>query len=123
MRAVLGRPAWWLCLVAVLLHQFLQYGLGWRLGWLDHYLDPFLFLPVLLGLWLAERRWLLGVPYRLSLLETVVAGSVLALVAEELLPRWEPRFVRDGWDYVAYAAGGVYFYFAVNPRKGAGVNG
>lgn len=111
--AVLRTPYWWGAVGVFLLHQLAQY-LGYRWGPADAYLDPLLFLPILLGLWLAERRWLLGTE-RLPGAEVLGAGIVLAVVGEEVFPRLEDGFVRDEWDYAAYGLGLVYFHFRINP--------
>lgn len=112
---VLRKPAFWVPVVLVVLHQCLQYGLGFKLGWLDGYLDPLLCLPILLGLWLTERRVIFRIP-RLSGLEVLIAGLALALLFEEGFPRWQPAFVRDWWDYPAYVVGGLWFWWRINPR-------
>ncbi len=112
---ILARPGWYVAFVLFVLHQLAQYGLGWDIPYLDGYLDPTLCLPIMLGLWLAERRWMFGVG-RLSGLEVVVAGAALAVISEEGFPRWQPDFVRDWWDYLAYAVGGLWFWVWVNPK-------
>jgi len=112
---ILARPAWYVAFLLFATHQTLQYGLGWRTPYVDAYLDPTLYLPVMLGLWLVERRWLFGAG-RLSGLEVVVAGTALAVLGEEGFPRWQSDFVRDWWDYPAYAVGGLWFWFLVNPK-------
>ncbi len=111
---ILRQPAWWIPAALVLAHQIGQYGLGLKLGVVDGYLDPLLCLPVLLGLWLAERRMIFR-QHRLSGLEVVVAGLALAVLFEEGFPRWQPAFVRDWWDYLAYAVGGIWFWWMINP--------
>ena len=85
-------------------------------GVLDDYLDPTLAAPILLGLWVAERTfiWRSG---RLSALETAVATLLLAVIFEEVYPRFEGGFSRDVYDYVFYAIGGLYFYWLVNPPR------
>jgi hypothetical protein len=112
---ILLRPGWYLPIAIVLLHQLVQYGLGWRLPLLDAYLDPLLCLPTLLGLWLAEKRWLFEVR-RLDGLEVIIAGVALAILFEEGFPRWQPAFVRDWWDYLMYAIGGLWFWWFINPN-------
>ncbi|WP_157472255.1 hypothetical protein [Neolewinella persica] len=96
----------------------MQYILGWSTPWVDAYLDPLLALPILLGLLLFERRLIFRIQ-RLSLLEVCLVSIVLMLIFEEGFPRWEPAFVRDYYDYIAYLFGSVYFWYAVNlgPNK------
>lgn len=111
--SVLRNPYWWAAVVAFVLHQVAQKGLKLNSAFLDDYLDPFLAAPVLLGLWLLERRYIFRAP-RLSALETAVATLLLAIVFEEIFPRYEEGFRRDWVDYVFYALGGVYFYVLIN---------
>ena len=116
---VFRNPWWWLAVVLFVVHQVVQKGVGLDTGVLDDYLDPALAAPILLGLWVAERTfiWRSG---RLTLLETAVATLVLAVIFEEVYPRFEGGFSRDAYDYLFYALGGVYFYGLVNPpRAGA----
>lgn len=113
---ILRKPAWWIPGVLVAAHQVGQHGFSLNLSLVDGYLDPLLCLPVLLGLWLTERRLIFRVQ-RLTGLEVVVAGLALAVLFEEGFPRWQPAFVRDGWDYLAYAAGGLWFWWMINPPK------
>ena len=113
---VLGKYTWWGPALIFACHQILQYGFGIRLTLVDAYLDPLLFLPIMLGLFLQERWWFFG-HRRMSGLETIVAGLALALVAEDFLPRWQPAFVYDQWDYLFYALGLGWFWWAINPGK------
>jgi len=111
---VLRQPAWWIPFVLFLLHQFVQYILGWSTPWVDAYLDPLLALPVLLGLLLFERRLVFRVK-RLSLLEVGLVSVVLAIIFEEGFPRLQPAFVQDSFDYLAYLVGAGYFWVFLNP--------
>jgi hypothetical protein len=111
---VLRQPAWWVPFLMFLLHQFIQYILGWSTPWVDAYLDPLLALPVLLGLLLFERRLVFRVK-RLSLLEVSLVSIVLMVIFEELFPRLQPAFIRDYFDHLAYLAGAVYFWYLINP--------
>lgn len=110
----LRQPAWWIPFLLFLLHQFIQYILGWSTPWVDAYLDPLLALPILLGLLLFERRLVFRIK-RLSLLEVTVVSVVLAIIFEEGFPRLEPAFVRDHFDYLAYLVGAGYFWTFLNP--------
>ncbi len=111
----LSRPGWYIAFAIFALHQLVQYGLGWHTPYVDAYLDPVLCLPVILGLWMAEAEYIYGVE-RLGVLEVVVAGTVLSILFEEGFPRWQPAFVRDWWDYLAYALGGLWFWWWINPE-------
>lgn len=111
--SVLKNPWWWVAVVVFVLHQVAQRGMGLELGALDSYLDPFLAAPILLGLWLFERQLVFRVP-QLSWFETAVATLVLAILFEEVFPRYEEGFRRDVIDYAFYGLGGLYFYFLIN---------
>ncbi len=92
---------------------------------LDNHLDPFVGVPVLLGLAQAERRfvtgWLAAHGYpslrgwrRFTGLEVVVMTLVLAAVFEGLFPLLDDRQTRDAWDIVAAGLGGLVFWWGVN---------
>jgi len=115
---ILFKPAWWIPALLVPAHQLSQYVLHLDLGLIDDYLDPLLCIPILLGLWLTERRFFLR-HHRLTGLEIVIATAVLAVVFEEGFPLWQPDFVRDWWDYPAYALGALWFWWFINPTTGA----
>ncbi len=110
---VYRNPYWWAAVVAFTLHQVVQWGFGWSTPFLDDYLDPLLCPIILLGLWLLERRIIFHVP-RLTVLETGVATLLLAVLFEEVYPRFQEGFQRDVADYLFYALGGIYFYILVN---------
>ena len=107
------RPVWWICLVVFLLHQLVQKGFGVDIPFVHQYIDPFLSIPIMLGVWMIERRYLYS-PARLTLLETVVGTVFLALIFELLFPVLSDAFTYDPWDFLAYALGGVLFWFRVN---------
>ncbi|MFK8162955.1 MAG: hypothetical protein AB8H12_10880 [Lewinella sp.] len=111
---ILRQPAWYIPFLIFLLHQFVQYILGWSTPWVDAYLDPLLALPVLLGLLLFERRLIFNVR-RLSGLEVGLVSVVLMLIFEEGFPRLQPAFVRDNYDHLAYLVGAIYFWHVINP--------
>ena len=111
------RPAWWVFVGIFLLHQLLQKGMGVDVPFAHEYLDPALSIPIMLGLWQVERRYLFGQTH-LTLLETAVGTIFLALIFEFLFPLLSDDFTADPWDYVAYSLGGLLFWLFVN-RKGS----
>ena len=111
---ILRKPTWWIPALLFALHQVVQYGLGWKTPVVDDFLDPLLCFPVAFGLLLVERRWLFGVR-RLTLLGTVISAVLLAVIVEFVFPLYQPAFVFDPLDFVAYAVGTVYFYYLINP--------
>lgn len=112
------RPTWGYLIAAVLfsLHQLSQKLLGVALPLVDSYLDPFLSIPLLLGLACAEQRWLLGrrADESFTAVEVTAMTMALAVLFEEGFPRIDPaQQTRDTWDYVAYGAGAVVYYCSV----------
>jgi hypothetical protein len=115
MKVVL-HPVFLLCAGLFLVHQFLQKGLGIAIPIVDSYLDPLLCMPILLTLFLAERRWLFrkGEAYFLPKGEVVGIVLVLTLLFEWGFPFFSEKFTADVWDAVAYGIGGVLFYTVLN---------
>lgn len=102
--------SWWIPFILFVLHQSIQYGLGWNVSILDNYLDPLLVMPILLGLISLERRYFFE-QAQLSGFEITVITIVLALLFEEVFPLLKSDFIRDWWDYLMYGLGSLYFYF------------
>ncbi len=96
-------------LLLFLAHQFTQKVLGLSIPWADGYLDALLCMPILLGGFLLEQRWLLG-RQRLSFLEVMATTALLSFVFEYLFPRFSSGFTADWWDVAAYFAGALAFY-------------
>ena len=119
------RNKFWIstCLI-LLLHQIIQKGFDFNLGMLDNYLDPFLSMPILLGLILQERQFLLtkflsyekSKKYQFSILEIIITTLFFAIIFEEGFPIWSPYFTKDYWDYLAYATGAFLFYIFINKK-------
>ncbi|MCB9296782.1 MAG: hypothetical protein H6559_27240 [Lewinellaceae bacterium] len=106
-------------LLLFLAHQFTQKVLGLSIPWADNYLDTLLCMPILLGGYRLEQRWLLG-RQRLSFLEVVAITAVLAFVFEYLFPRFSSGFTADWWDVAAYFAGSLGFYWWQERRNAEG---
>lgn len=119
---VWSNKVWIACLLLLSLHQFIQKVLCWDLGFIDHYLDPFLGMPCLLGLMLQERRFLIDkyfkafkpTHYHFSILEIFVTTACFAILFEEGFSRWSAHFTKDYYDYLAYAGGAFIFYYFIN---------
>jgi hypothetical protein len=97
-----------------LFHQLAERCWSWRHPWIDHYLDDLLALPLLLGLWQWERRWLHGLP-RLNGEEIVLFTLICAALFELGFPYWTPAFTADAWDVVAYLLGSFLFWWYNRP--------
>ncbi len=104
-------PAWLFAFGLLVAHQLWEKAFGLHIEFLDAYLDPFLSIPIFVGLAQAERRWLFkSTPQHAPLHAWQVVGMTIAIavIGEELLPRLSPAAqFRDPYDYFAYAAGGV----------------
>ncbi len=103
------RKLWWAALALLLLHQWAQKIKGWHSGLADHYLDPLLCMPLILGLleWEWGRR--LGKPAPQPL-EIVMLTVLFAALFEWGFPAWHRGFTSDPWDLLAYAAGSLIYW-------------
>lgn len=113
----------WVCCVLLLVtHQITQKIMGCNLGWGDNYLDALLCIPILLGLILQERQFIIAKyvkptsqkNYHFSILEITLATLFFAIIFEEVFPKWSIYFTKDYWDYLAYCIGAFLFYFFIN---------
>ena len=103
---------WWICAVLFWAHQIAQRLLNWSFPFLDSYLDPFLCMPILLGLLTMERKWVMGKDYNLPILDSVVIVVVLSLIFELGFPKWSDAFYYDSYDFVAYGLGALAYIVA-----------
>lgn len=119
---VLKNKTWLCCVLLFGLHQISQKLIHWNFDLFDNYLDPFLSIPILLGLVLQERIFIIdrffntfsSTSYYFSILETLIITTFFAIIFEEGFSRWSPNFTKDYWDYLAYAGGALIFYFFIN---------
>lgn len=109
--------AWFLGAVTlVAIHQIMQKVLNWNFPILDAYLDPLLFMPILLHLILWERRFIFkkGRHYILPWIEILAFFILVSVLCEYLFPRWSTRFTLDYWDVLCYAIGAMIFGLFLN---------
>ncbi|MEM0996619.1 MAG: hypothetical protein AAGN35_06055 [Bacteroidota bacterium] len=92
------------------------------LPFISDYAADFLTMPVVLTLALlgirrsrADRR-----NYTFPWTYVAFAVAMYAFLFEFLFPRLTERFTADPWDILAYAMGGVVFYFTVNRKRDTG---
>jgi len=119
---ILRNKIWISCVLLVGIHQISQKVFTYNLGFVDNYLDPFLSIPILLGLILQERQFLINkyfstnkqTDYHFSILEIMLATIFFAVIFEEGFPKWSIYFTKDYWDYLAYFSGALVFYFFIN---------
>ncbi len=113
---LLLHPLFICCALAFIIHQVLQKILGveWRLA--DLYLDSLLAMPIILTLWLVERRILFkkGADYTLSVQQVTIATLYIFIVSNILFPIFSARFTRDWIDGLFYMAGSALFYYTIN---------
>lgn len=108
---MLLRP-WFLGAVGLaLIHQILQKILGIHVPIVDSYLDPLLFLPILLQLILLERRFVFGKgsQYALSWYHIFGVVVLVSVLVELLFPVWNPLLTADYKDVICYLIGGTAF--------------
>ncbi len=119
---ILRNKIWISCVLLLVLHQVAQKILYWEILFIDNYLDSFLSMPILLGVILQERQFLITKyfnskkqeSYSFSILETAIATIFFAIIFEEGFPKWSASFTKDYWDYLAYFSGALVFYFFIN---------
>ncbi|HUH19662.1 hypothetical protein [Albibacterium sp.] len=103
---------WFLgALMLVLIHQVSQKILGVNIPLADSFLDPILFLPILLQLILLELRFLIGKGprYVLSWFQISIITVFVSVVCEILFPQWSSSFTADYKDVICYLVGGMVF--------------
>lgn len=115
MRAGINRmliQPWFIGLLAlVLIHQIVQKVLDINIPLIDSFLDPILFMPILLHLILWERRYLFGKGpgYVLSWSQMLMVLIFVSILCEYFFPQWNDKFTMDYWDIVCYAIGAFIF--------------
>lgn len=110
-KTMLLQPWFMGALILTTTHQVLQKILGINMQLVDSFLDPLLFLPILLQLILLERRFVFGkgARYVLSWFQILTITVFVSIVCELLFPRWSPAFTPDCIDVICYMLGGVIF--------------
>ena len=110
--------SFWVILILFVAHQLLQYVVGLPIPYVDSYFDPFACAVLGLSIFLWERNVLWRANQkRLGIGETIIVTLILAVLSEEVFPLLSDRFYRDVMDYLAFAVGGVFFYFLINPQR------
>jgi hypothetical protein len=83
------------------------------------YLNDVLCLPVTLtlALFLQQQIFPASARERLNPAQVLFAFLYVSFFFEGLLPALADRYTRDWLDVVAYAAGGLIFYYGFNPKS------
>lgn len=123
---MLVRPWFIWMLVVFSIHQIMQKVLDINILFLDSFLDPLLFMPILLHLMLWERRFLFGKGpcYILSWKRIICILVFVSVLCEFLYPYWDDSFTMDYWDILCYSIGALLFglYFNDPLKIGNNVN-
>lgn len=109
-----------LCAIAFIAHQVLQKIFHISVPVVDSYLDPLLFMPIVLHLVVIERRIMLKVPdYRLPPTHIFGYFLLISILCEIILPFLNSEMIADKWDVLCYALGTlIYVVNTVNVPKG-----
>lgn len=99
----------WICMVLFVLHQLIQRIPALSFPLLNNYLDPLLFMPILLHGVAWERSWLLKRKTKLKWYEIVLWTLVTMVLFEYILPKYDERFISDPVDVVMYTAGSILY--------------
>ena len=92
---------------------------------LIYYLPDFLCLPLVLTLVLVlQRHVVLRQPaYTLNAWQVVFAVGYFSVLFEVVFPRYYSRYTSDVADALAYALGGILYWYGINPRPVPAANG
>lgn len=103
-------------LILLAVHQIMQKALDLNVPILDSFLDPLLFMPILLHLILWEQRFLFkkGSNYVLSWRQIVFILVFVTVFCEYFFPRWSDNFTMDYWDIFCYTIGALLFWLFFN---------
>lgn len=89
-----------------------------NIEWLDCYLDDFVILPILLGISLIiQQNFITNYSFIFHLKTIVFCILYFGLAFEVIIPIFNQHYTSDWKDCVAYAIGGLYFYFFQNKPK------
>ena len=82
------------------------------------YLNDLLCLPVVLtlALWLHQKLFPQNCRHRLNAAQVIFVVLYFAIFFEGILPIISARYTRDYLDILAYALGGLAYYFLLNPK-------
>lgn len=103
------------CLALFSLHQYFQKIVNVNIPVIDNYLDPLLFMPILLMLLKWERQLIFKSSQKSFPLTDVISYFlIVSVVCEFLLPQWSDTMIGDPWDVVCYGVGSFIFVFINN---------
>ena len=92
-----------------LLHQLAELVLNINITLLDNYLDPFCASVIILHGLALERKFIFE--WSLTTLDIIIAILILSVISELVFPYFSNKFTADIYDFLAFSAGGLWFYF------------
>ncbi|PRD47181.1 hypothetical protein [Sphingobacterium haloxyli] len=103
--------------ILFLMHQYAQKVAKVSLPIIDSYLDPILFMPIVLPLIGWERKLIYQNPaYTLPLSHVFACFLLVSVLFEIILPLWNERMTADVWDVPFYALGALIYTITANDR-------
>jgi predicted membrane protein len=99
--------------------------IGHPLPILNGMINDLFCLPILLTLVLALQNFFFPkyCEAKLSLQKVLFMWIYMSIAFEVIMPLFSTRYTADWIDVPAYLAGGIFFYFFINPRKALNVSG
>ncbi|HTO14274.1 MAG TPA: hypothetical protein VLZ83_00775 [Edaphocola sp.] len=87
-----------------------------RIPFADNYLDPLLFMPILLHCILWEQRFIFkkGLNFKLGTSEIIIWLIIISILTEYFFPKWNLGFTADIWDVFPYGLGTIFFMLFMN---------
>src|SRR5690606_28549609 len=105
------------CTTLFLLHHYVHKIATVSLPVMDSYLDPLLFMPILLTLITWERRlFYRNRFYTLSLMHILGYFLLVSVLCEIVFPMWTERMTADVWDVLFYALGTILYIAVAVPH-------
>lgn len=88
-------------------------------SFVSSYLNDLVALPIILHLALIPMKYIVyrDKSYALGSTNILITFIAVSLVFEWFLPTQNPRYVADYFDIACYAAGCIWFYFAIDRRQ------
>ena len=114
-RQYLLNPVLLSCTVVFLINQVFDHT-GVYIPFVHAYLDDFLTIPLSGAYTLFVQRFLTyrNPAYVLPVWQLIFLWAVFSVWFEWYLPQQSDAYVRNAWDVVAYAVGGVFFHRVIN---------
>lgn len=87
-------------------------------SWINHYVNDFLCIPLVLGsIVFILRKWKKDPLFSIPIPTIVLVVALYAFYFEYFLPQRNPRYTADVWDVFLYVLGGILFYYIEKTQK------